>query len=471
MTAGKTRFAPSPTGLIHLGNARTALFNRLLGKTFLLRIEDTDPQRCHPEYVEALFEDLHWLGLKWEEGPASPRPDDYFQSRRSAIYARYYRQLERQRLAYPCFCSAETLAEIRDRQRQAGKPPRYPGTCAHLSEAEIQAKLAQGLQPALRFRVPAGRTIVFDDLVRGRQRFSSDDFGDFIIRRTDGSPAFLFCNAVDDALMGVTHVLRGEDHLANTPRQLLILEALGLPVPRYGHLPLIVGTDGTPLSKRNGSRSIRQLRQRGYLPLAVVNFLARLGHTYADERLKSAEVLASEFSLERIGRSPAQFDLVQLDHWQKLALQQSDAAELWQWLDRETQELVPEPQRQPFLELVRSNCLFPEDAALWARILFTDPLVPGEAARRVLEQTDPKFFHQALAAARNHPDDYRAFLEELKRATNVKGKRLFQPLRAALSGRLDGPELERLYQLLGLEHMQTRLSQWIDPSCSSSTTA
>ncbi len=460
MIDGKTRFAPSPTGLIHLGNARTALFNRLFGKTFLLRVEDTDRRRCRPEFVAALFEDLRWLELDWDEGPASPRPDRYFQSRRADLYARYYARLEHEGLAYPCFCNVEELAAAREAFRRQGKPPRYPGTCARLTADEIRTRLDQGLRPTLRFRVPKGKAVVFEDLIRGRQCFATDDIGDFIIRRADDTPAFLFCNAVDDALMGVTHVLRGEDHLANTPRQLLILEALDLPAPRYGHLALILGADGTPLSKRNGSRSIQELRRQGYLPAAVLNFLARLGHPYPEDRLYSLEELASGFQLQRLSKSPARFDPAQLDHWQKTAVRQSDDATLWQWLDDETRSRIPEERRRDFLDLVRNNWSFPNEAERWAAILFTDRLEPDEEARRVLAQTDRQWFQRALAAARRHPTDYRAFLTELKTTTGVKGKKLFQPLRAALTGRLDGPELERIYALLGPDRMQTRLSHW-----------
>ncbi len=460
MIDGKTRFAPSPTGLIHLGNARTALFNRLFGKTFLLRIEDTDRQRSRPEFVAALFEDLRWLQLDWDEGPESPEPDEYFQSRRTTLYAQYYNQLEQLGLAYPCFCSPEELAAARTALRRQGKPPRYPGTCAHLPAEAIKAKLAQGLRPTLRFRVPRGRAVIFNDLIRGQQRFATDDIGDFIIRRADGTPAFFFCNAVDDALMGVTHVLRGEDHLTNTPRQLLILEALGLPAPQYGHMALILGTDGAPLSKRNGSRSIQELRRQGYLPGAVLNFLARLGHTYPEEKLYSLQQLAAGFELRRLSRSPARFDPAQLDHWQKKAVQQSDDTTLWQWLDDETRSLVPENRRHSFLMLVRNNWLFPGEARQWAKILFADPLEFTPEAEDILSRTESQFFQCALTAAQHNPTDYQAFLAELKRTAGVKGKRLFQPLRAALSGRLDGPELERIYALLGPDRILTRLSHW-----------
>lgn len=465
MQKRKTRFAPSPTGYIHLGNARTALFNRLYGQTFLLRIEDTDQERSRPEFTAALMEDLHWLAMEWDEGPASSQPDQYFQSQRQPLYDRYYRQLERQSLVYPCFCSPEELARSRKLQRMEGKPPRYAGTCAHLNPDEIRARLDRGLKPTLRFRVPPGRTVEFDDLVRGKQSFDTDTIGDFIIRRADGTPAFFFCNAVDDALMEVTHVLRGEDHLTNTPRQLLILEALDLKAPHYGHISLIVGEDGAPLSKRNGSRSIRELREQGYLPLAVVNLLARLGHRYTDDNLQTLKQLQAGFSIDNLSRSPARFDPHQLDYWQQQAVHQADDDTLWRWLDDQTRHKVPESKRLSFLALVRSNCVLPGQARDWADILFQDEYPISNQAKEILEQVDPEFFRTAVTVFQAHQDQWKAFLQALQAETGVKGKRLFKPLRAALSGRLDGPELHRLHELLGAQRIVTRLSKWAKASC------
>ncbi len=299
-TPVKTRFAPSPTGNLHLGNLRTALFSALhawsVQGSFLLRIEDTDAERSRAEFSDGLQDDLRWLGLEWQEGPeVGGDAGPYFQSERDAIYAGYYAQLLESGGAYPCFCSQEQLAAARASQRAAGRPPRYPGTCAHLSRDEAEARRQAGEPHTLRFRVPQRESVVFDDLVRGTQTFRSDDIGDFVIRRTDGTPAFFFCNAIDDALMGVTHVWRGEDHISNTPRQLLLLRALGLREPRYGHLALIVGEDGAPLSKRHGATSLGELREQGYLAAALNNYLARLGHSYTDDSLLDMAGLACRF--------------------------------------------------------------------------------------------------------------------------------------------------------------------------------
>jgi len=266
-TAVVTRFAPSPTGELHLGNARTALFSFLLarrhGGRFLLRIEDTDLGRSLEAHTAALVEDLRWLGLDWDAGPGGGAPpESWRQSARQSIYAARLEQLARAGHAYPCYCTPAELEASRRAQLAAGRPPRYAGTCRELTPAAQAERSAAGRRPAWRFRVPGGRRVQFDDLVYGAQYASGDDIGDFILQREDGGAAFFFCNAIDDALMQVTHVLRGEDHLANTPRQLLILEALGLPAPRYGHVALLTGADGVPLSKRHGATSVRAYRPR-----------------------------------------------------------------------------------------------------------------------------------------------------------------------------------------------------------------
>ncbi|CAL1239971.1 glutamate--tRNA ligase [Candidatus Methylocalor cossyra] len=461
MPLTKTRFAPSPTGLMHIGNARTALLSALYGQRFLLRIEDTDAERSRPEFVAALLEDLRWLGLSWDEGPRSEEPDPaWFQSQRGAIYQRYYAQLEQEGLAYPCFCSPQELEISRRQQLRAGQPPRYSGKCAQLSAEEAQRRRAQGLRPTLRFRVPKGALVRFEDGIRGPQSFATDAIGDFVIRRADGSAAFFFCNAVDDALMGVTHVLRGDDHLANTPRQILVLEALGLPVPQYVHLALILGDDGAPLSKRNGSRSIKQLREQGYFPIAVLNLLARLGHHYDSEALMDLATLKARFDRSRLGKSPARFDPAHLDHWQQLALKSAEDPVLWDWLHAETRAIVPERRLGAFLAIVRSNCLFPDQAHEWARALFTDELKVDSSAAEVARQAGERFFLAALDAAQLAGEDFDAFLAALQTRTGTKGKSLFLPLRAALTGRCDGPELGAVYRLLDPHRRHRRLAEF-----------
>jgi glutamyl-tRNA synthetase len=476
----KTRFAPSPTGELHLGNLRTALFNALLarrvGGVFVLRIEDTDAERSRVEYARALQADLRWLGLDWQEGPdAGGAAAPYLQSQRAGVYAGYFHALEEGGHAYPCFCTPQELSVARKVQQAAGRPPRYPGTCARLTPEQRAQKTAQGLLPTLRFRVPAEREISFEDTVRGRQSFRSDDIGDFVIRRADGSAAFFFSNAVDDALMGIAQVLRGEDHLANTPRQLLLLEALGLPAPAYGHIALIVGEDGSPLSKRHGSRSIRELREEGILPPALINHLARVGHTYDSDAFMTLEELSAQFDTARLGRAPARHDGAQLLHWQKEAVARASDAELWAWMSARTyqdgqdlRDWVPAGAEVAFVHTVRDNILLPLDAWLWAGNLYAPAAAFDPDARQVIHETGAEFFRLAQTVLAEAGTDFKVFTRALGIASGRKGRELFMPLRAALSGQLldperggiwrNGPELGRIWALLGESRVRERLA-------------
>lgn len=444
-----------------MGNARTALFNALFAikasGTFLLRIEDTDRERSKSEYTDALMRDLLWLGLPWQEGPehdggAGP----YYQSERQAIYDDYYERLETAGMAYPCFCTEAELALSRKIQRASGKPPRYAGTCRGLSATEIEAKRAAGLSPTLRFKVLEDEVVAFDDVVRGPLKFNSDDIGDFIIRRANGTSPFMFCNAIDDALMGVTHVFRGEDHLTNTPRQLMILDALGLQRPTYGHIALILALDGSPLSKRNGSRSIEELRLDGYLPEAIVNYMARLGHYYGHDELLTVHELAAQITEVGLSKSPAKYNPQQLDYWQKLAVSQVEAMVLWDWLSEETQALIPEAHREAFLALIKPNIHKPDALNQWAKLIF-DQLPPfDDGQKAVLQQAGVAFFTAAQSAIAEQGQDFKQLTQHLQKTLGVKGKALYQPLRIALTGESHGPELAKVLLLLDVEEIQRR---------------
>jgi glutamyl-tRNA synthetase len=425
---------------------------------FLLRVEDTDAERSRHEYLDALAEDLAWLGLRWDEGYGEGgEAGPYRQSERGPVYAGLFARLEADGRAYPCFCSPERLQAVRRAQVARGAPPRYDGTCTGLPAAEAQRRLSAGEAAALRFRVPAGETVGFDDLVRGGQRFDTGPIGDFVIRRADGSPSFFFTNAVDDALMGVTHVLRGEDHLSNTPRQLLILAALGLAAPRYGHLPLILDESGAPLSKREGSLSLAVLREQGYRPLAVVNYLARLGHHYADDRFLELAALAGQFRIESLGASPARFEPAQLRHWQHLALTHEPQDAIWDWMGQGVHRRVPAAAAGPFVEALRGNVLVPAEAEDWARRLFDDGRSVDPAARETLAAADPRLFAAAVESLDAAPTDYPGFVAGIRGRTGLAGKALFRPLRAALTGTHEGPELARLFELLGEARVRARL--------------
>ncbi|MDF2529730.1 MAG: gltX1 [Gammaproteobacteria bacterium] len=450
----KSRFAPSPTGLMTIGNARTALFSALLAwheqGTFLLRIEDTDLARSKKEFQTALEQDLKWLGLQWQEGiEVGGKYGPYCQSERFDLYEKYYHQLEKEGVAYPCFCSEQQLEITRKVQLSSGQAPRYSGTCRNLSEAERAEKKAQGLKPAIRFKVPKAKLVQFDDLVKGPQRYAAEDIGDFIIKKSDDSSSFMFCNAIDDALMQVSHVLRGEDHLTNTPRQILILEALNLRVPLYGHISLINGSDGQKLSKRNGSRSIAQLREEGFLPLAAINYLARLGHYYESNDLMSMEQLAAQFKTEHLSKSAARYDESQLMHWQKQALAILDEADLWKWMGAGVKHLVPAEQRSLFIQTIRDNILLPKEALDWANLLFGDHFTIEQSHKAVALAAGNDFYNQAIAAAQKYGADFKAISEHITAKLGVKGKDLFQPLRVALTGQLHGPQMAGLLSLIG----------------------
>lgn len=458
----RTRFSPSPTGNIHLGNIRTALFSALYAKKhqgiFVLRIEDTDLERSKELYTEKLQEDLNWLGIHWQEGPkVDGNYGPYWQSQRAHFYQEYYQQLEELELIYPCFCSDQELNLSRKIQLSRGQAPRYAGTCLKLSKEDINARLEKGEKPAWRFKVLKGQNIDFVDLVKDLQQFKSDDIGDFIVRRQDGSSPFLFCNSVDDSLMEISHVVRGEDHISNTPRQLLILKALGLPYPQYAHLSMITGDDGSPLSKRHGSFSIIELREQGYLPIAIINYLARLGHACDSQALLPFDQLANHFNLEKISRSPARFDVNQLLFWQKQAIQALSHDELDRWLGESVLSQVPGAMHTLFIETVRGNIHFPKDALHWAKIFFHEIVNFSNEDKLVLVDAGEQYFVEAEQAFDRHGLNWHEVAEEIKSSLGVNGKKLFMPMRIALTGQKNGPELQAILQLLGLPKIKHRL--------------
>jgi nondiscriminating glutamyl-tRNA synthetase len=460
-----TRFAPSPSGALHLGNARTALFNFLLARRasgrFLLRIEDTDSERSSDAHREQQLAELRWLGIEWDAGP--DREDErgpYRQSQRTALYERYFSELARTGQVYPCFCSSLELEVARRAQLAAGKPPRYGGTCRALSTAQQERRRAQGIEPTLRFRVPADRRVEFRDLVHGYTGFASDDLGDFIVRRADGAAAFFFSNAVDDACMGVTHVLRGEDHLTNTPRQLLILDALRLPAPVYGHVALLVGSDGAPLSKRHGAASLRDYRERGFLPQALRNHLFRLGHSSPALGFIELETMAQTFDVAHLGRSPTHFDEQQLRVWQREALQRLPLQDAERWLAAELPPGVAHCSARAFLEAVLPNVLLPADARIWAQIVFAEPPALAAHEEALIRDVGREYFAAAESAAAASGNDLRAIAAAVRAATGRTGAALYMPLRVALTGLAHGPELAPLLRAMPAGKARARLARF-----------
>jgi len=454
-----TRFAPSPSGELHLGNARTALFNYLLahrqGGRFVLRVEDSDAARSSDAHIAALVTDLRWLGLAWDQGPGISSMDhEWRQAARGDVYEPCYQRLLESGAAYPCFCTALELDLSRRSQLAAGRPPRYAGICRHLDAAARAARVAEGRRPALRFAVPPGKNIHFDDLVHGPQSIASDEIGDFIIRREDGSSAFFFCNAVDDAEMGVTQLLRGEDHLSNTPRQLLLLSALGMAAPHYGHVSLLTGSDGAPLSKRHGATTLRELRDQGFGAAAINNLLFRLGHSTPDSRLLTLPQMAAGFEVGHLQRASACFDAAQLRHWQREWLHSLDRAQLRAWILQWLPPLPADDALDSFVEAIRSNVLLAADVREWFGVLRTEDFAMDDEAAETVRAATAGFFVAAAAVPVDRCTDPAA----LRDATGAKGAAFFRPLRAALTGRLHGPEIVPLLQALGGQRVQSRLA-------------
>ncbi|NLA58699.1 MAG: glutamate--tRNA ligase [Firmicutes bacterium] len=344
----RTRFAPSPTGFLHVGGARTALFNwlyaRHYGGTFVLRIEDTDLERSTEESVNAILEGLKWLGLTWDEGPGCGGDyGPYFQSERLDIYRQYVQQLLDEDKAYLCYCTPEELKARREEALAQGRDPKYDRRCAELTTAERKALEAEGRQPVVRFRSNDVGTTVVNDLIRGRIVFENEMLDDFVIQKSDGMPTYNFAVVIDDHLMKITHVIRGDDHISNTPRQIQVYQALGFPVPEFAHLPMILGNDKTRLSKRHGATSVTEYRDQGFLPKAMVNYLALLGWSYsATDTLFTPEELIEKFSLDRVSRNPAVFDMKKLEWMNGVYLRELSPEEL-------TDLVIPRLQKEGLL--------------------------------------------------------------------------------------------------------------------------
>ncbi len=452
-----TRFAPSPSGELHLGNARTALFNFLLarqtGGQFLLRIEDTDRERSKAEFVDALQRDLEWLGLTWDGAPVH-------QSARATIYDAAFAQLAELGRVYPCYCTAQDLEFSRRAQLASGRAPRYAGTCRLLTNERRSAHEAAGRKPGWRFQVQAGERIEFEDVVHGKQVFASEDIGDFVIRRADGTAAFFFSNAVDDAEMGITLVLRGEDHLANTPRQLMLLRALQCSVPAYAHVALINGIDGTPLSKRNGARSIAQLRDEGYLPEAINNLLFRLGHASAEGELMDLAAMTRKLDARHFGRAPARFDSIQLLSWQKQAAHGLSPARLQAWLSGVAPPLGDAVQRDAWYKAVQANTVLPRDAAVWASVLAGPAPALEEQTLQQVRAAGVGFFAAAAGAARQQGANWQSICKAAQTASGAKGAALYRPLRLALTGHEHGPELGTFLLAMAPAIIEERLQRF-----------
>ncbi len=459
----RVRFAPSPTGQLHVGNARTALFNWLFarghGGTFIFRVEDTDMARSTTESERAIVEDLRWMGLDWDEGvDASGDHGPYRQSERLHIYRAHTVELMSSGHAYRCFCSERQLEADRQAALQAGLPPKYVGRCRDIPRDEGRRRAEQGEKAVIRLRVPEARDVVFTDIVRGEVRFSTDVIGDPVLVRSDGIPAYNYAVVIDDALMAVTHVVRGEDHISNTPRQLLLYEAFGWRPPAFAHVSLVMGPDHAPLSKRHGATSVKEFRDRGYLPEALTNYLALIGWSPGEgDELLPLDELARRFRLENVGHSAGVFDVEKLAWVNRHYLKIADPARLATlavpYFQREGWIADPSPDDLAYfahvVPLAAASVDRLEQVAARLRFLFdysatrslADPLIRAEAAAAA-----PVIAALAAELATSPPlldkETFRALAARVREKTGAKGKALFHPIRLALTGEAEGLELD-----------------------------
>ncbi len=448
-----TRFAPSPTGLLHLGGVRTALLNwlyaRKYGGRFLLRFEDTDKTRSSVDFADAIMQDLRWLGLGWDGDPGS-------QSGHGKRYSTALAKLAERGLAYRCFCTAERLSLDRSLAAARGRPPRYGGHCRGLSGTESWRRAEN--EPfvwRLALRAASGEILV-RDLLRGVVRFPRVDLDDVVIVRSDGSFTFLLPNAVDDAMDGITHVLRGDDHLTNTACQVWLLEALGHVPPAYLHHGLLLDKDGAKLSKRSGGHDVRSLRAAGLLPEALIQSMARLGHPNLPDSVLDLTALAAAFEPERLSTAAVRWADDDMWRWHARLLHEMPASRLAAFIA----PLFPAADRarlEAFAGLVRANLRKVEDANAYARLLDVHAGLSAEADA-VIREAGADFFTTALVAwQREGNGDWRNWSGRLKAESARRGRALFLPLRAALTGAMHGPEMARVVAFLGQSGVRQRL--------------
>lgn len=471
----RVRFAPSPTGELHVGNARTALFNwlfaRRYGGQFVLRIEDTDRNRTSKGCEESLLKDLRWLSLDWDEGPEKGGElGPYHQIERLHIYESFLQELSADDKIYPCYCSEEELKAERTSLLSVKMMPRYMGKCRHLSNGERKKREEEGRKPAFRFKVETG-PIEFDDLIRGAMKFEGDAIGDFILVRSNGIPAYNFAVVIDDHLMRITHVIRGEDHLSNTAMQLLLYKAFGVTPPVFAHHALILGKDRTKLSKRHGSVSVREFRDRGILPEALLNYLALLGSSLdGGKEVASLNEIMEMFSLEKAGKSGAVFDEDKLRWLNGIHIRRDTTEKL-------TERLIPFIRNAGYdieifdrswiymvVDAVRDNLVTLSDMGENLDMFIDDRYHLTDDAASLIRRPDAG---KVIGALRDilqqeslvEKNFYRDVVRMLHEKTGVRGRELLMPIRAAITGRTSGAELDKIFDILGRETILKRLEK------------
>lgn len=471
----RVRFAPSPTGHLHIGGARTALYSYLYAKatggTFVLRVEDTDLERSKREFEEEQIADLKWLGVDYTEGP--DRPGDfgpYRQSERVEIYQKYANEFVEKGLAYPCFLTDDELEELTEKAKSEEKPFHiYHDKYRDLPPTEAKAKINAGEKYVIRFKNPR-REYTFHDLVRGDVTFPEDMVGDFVILRSNGMPVYNFCCVVDDHLMQMTHVIRADDHLNNTLRQLMIYEALGADLPKFAHVSLLVGEDRQKLSKRHGATSVTQYREEGYLPEALTNYLCLLGWSHPEEKdIFNINELGEVFGLDRFSKSPALYDVKKLAHFnsehiKKLSLDKLKELSEIALKDNEQYQKMDTEWRKTFLEFYQEKLTFLKELNDHVNQIFNSQVEKNDELNEVLGwETTPvmKTYlqEQVNSITEINSDTIATWMDTLKKEHKIKGKNLFKGMRAVLTGKTEGPDLKTLLALTPINVVKNRLEQ------------
>ncbi|RAL26532.1 glutamate--tRNA ligase [Thermoflavimicrobium daqui] len=479
----RVRFAPSPTGHLHFGGARTALFNYLFAKkhkgTYILRIEDTDTTRNKENAEERLIEAFKWLELTWDEGPdIGGNFGPYRSMERLDIYHKYIHQLLATKQAYPCYCTREELEAEREHMISQGKMPRYSGKCRHLTESDRKTYELEGRSFTIRFKVPSQKTLTFKDMIRGAVTFESEDIEDFVILKSDGIPTYHFAVTVDDALMKITHVIRGEEHLSNTPKHLLLFGAFGFQLPEFGHIPLILNESGKKLSKRDESilQFIEQYRDLGYLPKAVINYLTLLGWSpggeFSEQEIFSKDQLTELFSMDRVSKAGAIFDPDKLAWMNGQYIKTADPKKIVELAipylknDGLFNEDKPVTWYEELVTLYqdRMNCI--SEITQLARIFFDKDMNYNQDAKEILTTESSLIVLKKVKELISTMDEYtpntiKKLLKDVQKATGFKGKKLFMPVRVATTGAVQGPDLNTVLYLLGKETVVDRIEQVI----------
>jgi glutamyl-tRNA synthetase len=461
----RTRFAPSPTGFLHIGGARTALFSwayaKKHGGQFVLRIEDTDVARSTPEAVQAILDGMHWLGLDYDEGP-------YYQMQRMPTYKKMIQQMIDEGSAYYCYCSKDELDALREQQMQQGVKPRYDGRWRP-EEGKLLPQPPEGVPPVVRFKNPKTGTVVWDDLVKGRIEIANEELDDLIIARADGTPTYNFCVVVDDWEMGITQVIRGDDHVNNTPRQINMLMALGANVPQYAHLSMILGGDGQKLSKRHGAVSVMQYDDDGYLPEAVLNYLARLGWSHGDDEVFTMEQFCAWFDLDHITPSAAQFNTEKLNwlnaHYIKTMPIGKLVEEITKRLAKSEIQVSSTPDMQSVLELYRERAnnlnQLAGDVAFFYKIpeansVDVDKHISLETKDIVLN------FKEKIIDLDWTAENLHAVMNDVVKAQQIKFPKLAMPLRVMLTGIAQSPSIDQVMAILGKEQSLSRINSYLN---------